>query len=97
MTLGNQRSRSLRAAGARNSSRRSPAEEAEGRGPNRIVFDEGKGLSTNEQQYDPTSIINEVRGYVAAWRPNGDYLPSFLPAPGVLEMFSTAVARNFSE
>lgn len=33
-----------------------------------IVFDEGKGLSTKEQQYDPTSVINEVRGYVAAWR-----------------------------
>jgi type III restriction enzyme len=32
-----------------------------------LVFDEGKGLSTNEQQYDPTSIINEVRGYVHAW------------------------------
>ena len=26
-----------------------------------LVFDEGKGLSTEEQQYDPTSIINEVR------------------------------------
>jgi hypothetical protein len=26
-----------------------------------IVFDEGKGLSTREQQYDPTSIINELR------------------------------------
>ncbi len=33
-----------------------------------IVFDEGKGLSTKEQQYDPTSIINEVRGYVETWR-----------------------------
>ncbi|MGD0542493.1 MAG: DEAD/DEAH box helicase family protein, partial [Tepidisphaeraceae bacterium] len=33
-----------------------------------IVFNEGKGLSTQEQQYDPTSIINEVRGYVDAWR-----------------------------
>lgn len=33
-----------------------------------FVFDEGKGLSTTEQQYDPTSIINEVRGYVDAWR-----------------------------
>ena len=32
------------------------------------MFDEGKGLSTKEQQYDPTSIINEVRGYVDAWR-----------------------------
>jgi type III restriction enzyme len=29
-----------------------------------LVFDEGKGLSTQEQQYDPTSIINEVRGHV---------------------------------
>ena len=28
-----------------------------------IVFDEGKGLSTAKQQYDPTSIINELRGY----------------------------------
>jgi type III restriction enzyme len=32
------------------------------------VFDEGKGLSTKEQQYDPTSIINEVRRAVDAWR-----------------------------
>lgn len=33
-----------------------------------IVFDEGKGLSTQEQQYDPTSLINEVRHYVDQWR-----------------------------
>lgn len=33
-----------------------------------FVFDEGSGLSTKDQQYDPTSIINEVRGYVASWR-----------------------------
>ena len=33
-----------------------------------FVFDEGEGLSTKAQQYDPTSIINEVRGYVDAWR-----------------------------
>lgn len=33
-----------------------------------LIFDEGKGLSTKEQQYDPTSIINQVRGYVDAWR-----------------------------
>jgi type III restriction enzyme len=33
-----------------------------------FVYDEGKGLSTKEQQYDPTPIINEVRGHVAAWR-----------------------------
>src|ERR1700731_811664 len=33
-----------------------------------FVFDEGKGLSTKEQQYDPPSIINESRGHVDAWR-----------------------------
>jgi type III restriction enzyme len=33
-----------------------------------IVFDEGKGLSTQEQQYDPTSIINQLRAQVDQWR-----------------------------
>jgi type III restriction enzyme len=33
-----------------------------------FVFDEGKGLSTTEQQYDPTSLVNEVRSRVNAWR-----------------------------
>jgi type III restriction enzyme len=33
-----------------------------------FVFDEAKGLSTKAQQYDPTSIINEVRRYVDIWR-----------------------------
>jgi len=33
-----------------------------------FVFDDGKGLSTSDQQYDPTSVINEVRGYVETWR-----------------------------
>ena len=33
-----------------------------------FVFDDGKGLSTKEQQYDATSIINEVRGHVETWR-----------------------------
>ena len=33
-----------------------------------LVFDEGKGLSTPKQQYDPTSIINTVRGHVSIWR-----------------------------
>lgn len=33
-----------------------------------LVFDEGQGLSTKDQQYDPTSIINEARGYVERWR-----------------------------
>src|SRR6476620_9833062 len=40
-----------------------------------FVFDEGKGLSTQEQQYDPTSIINAVRGHVDSWRalPKNDW------------------------
>ena len=33
-----------------------------------FVFDEGQGLSNQATQYDPTSIINEVRGHIAAWR-----------------------------
>jgi len=33
-----------------------------------LVFDEGKGLSTEQQQYDPTSIINELRRRVNLWR-----------------------------
>src|SRR6267142_404944 len=33
-----------------------------------IVFDEGKGLSTQEQQYDHTAIINAVRQQVDQWR-----------------------------
>lgn len=33
-----------------------------------FVFDEGKGLSTEEQRYDPTSIINALRRQVDQWR-----------------------------
>ena len=33
-----------------------------------FVFDEGKGLSTEKQQYDPTSIINQIRRHVDQWR-----------------------------
>jgi type III restriction enzyme len=33
-----------------------------------LVFDEGKGLSTEEQQYDPTSNINALRRHVDLWR-----------------------------
>ena len=29
---------------------------------------DASGLSTAEQEYNPTPIINEIRGYVAAWR-----------------------------
>ena len=33
-----------------------------------LVFDEGIGLSTAEQEYDPTSMINEIRRHVDEWR-----------------------------
>ena len=33
-----------------------------------LVLDEGKGLSTKDQQYDPTPIINELRRHVDEWR-----------------------------
>ena len=34
----------------------------------KLIFDEGKGLSTQEQQYDPTPVINELRRHVDQWR-----------------------------
>ena len=37
-----------------------------------LVLDEGKGLSTKEQEYDPTSNINLVREYVGRWRALSD-------------------------
>ena len=39
-----------------------------------IIFDEGKGLSSEKQQYDITATINRVRQEVDAWRN--------LPSPG---------------
>ena len=33
-----------------------------------IVFDEGAGLSTERQQYDPTPILNDLRQRVDRWR-----------------------------
>ena len=33
-----------------------------------LVFDEGKGLSNQYDQYDPTPIINELRNHVTEWR-----------------------------
>jgi type III restriction enzyme len=45
-----------------------PKKRKKSAGQETLVFDEGKGLSTKAQQYDPTSIINEARGFVATWR-----------------------------
>jgi type III restriction enzyme len=33
-----------------------------------MVLDAGDGLSSAEQEYNPTPIINEIRGYVEPWR-----------------------------
>src|SRR3989449_221543 len=45
-----------------------PRKRKSGNTQQQIVFDEGKGLSTETQAYDPTSIINEVRQRLASWR-----------------------------
>src|SRR5258708_29107902 len=43
--------------------RKSPAEQQ------RMIFDDGKELSTAKQEYDPTSaVINALRHYVNQWR-----------------------------
>ena len=38
----------------------------------RLVFDEGAGLSTAGQEYDPTPVINELRHRVNQWRATTD-------------------------
>ncbi|HYD53675.1 MAG TPA: DEAD/DEAH box helicase family protein [Gemmatimonadaceae bacterium] len=38
----------------------------------RLIFDEGAGVSTARQEYDPTSIINELRRRVDQWRAIGE-------------------------
>jgi type III restriction enzyme len=44
-------------------------------GQRRLVFDEGAGVSTANQEYDPNPVINELRHRVNHWRaignPNG--------------------------
>ena len=45
-----------------------PKKRKAARAQSGFVFDEGKGLSTKAQQYDPTSIINTVRQTVDVWR-----------------------------
>ncbi len=51
-----------------------PKKRRRTKGQAEMVFDSGEGLSTAEQEYNPTPIINEIRGYVDAWRrlPNPD-------------------------
>jgi type III restriction enzyme len=45
-----------------------PKAKKQKKGQKEIVFDEGKGLSTEAQQYDVHSIINDLRVQVDRWR-----------------------------
>ena len=45
-----------------------PKKRGAAEGQRELVLDEGKGLSTEEQQYDPTSTIGRVRTLVDRWR-----------------------------
>src|SRR3989441_6655590 len=38
-----------------------PKKHKRAKGQERLVFDEGAGVSTAKQQYDPTPILNELR------------------------------------
>lgn len=37
-------------------------------GQQQLILDEGVGISTSAQQYDPTSMINSLRQHVVKWR-----------------------------
>ena len=41
-----------------------PKKRRRGKEQAELLFDDGDGLSTAEQEYNPTPIINEIRGYV---------------------------------
>lgn len=45
-----------------------PKKRRRSREPGGFVFDAGEGISSREQEYNPTPIINEVRTYVEVWR-----------------------------
>jgi len=45
-----------------------PRKHKKSTGQEGLVFDEGAGVSTATQQYDPTPIINELRHRVDQWR-----------------------------
>ena len=45
-----------------------PRKRKKGAAQESLVFDEGAGVSTAAQQYDPTPIINELRYQVDQWR-----------------------------
>ena len=45
-----------------------PKKRKKSAGQEGFLFDDGEGLSTKEQQYDLSPIINDVRGHVESWR-----------------------------
>ena len=45
-----------------------PRRRKKGAAQESLVFDEGAGVSTTDQQYDPTPIINDLRYQVDQWR-----------------------------
>ena len=51
-----------------------PKKRRQGRGQTQLLLADEAGLSSDEQEYNPTPIINEVRTYVETWRslPNSD-------------------------
>ncbi len=51
-----------------------PKKRRQKKGQAEMVFDAGDGLSSADQEYNPTPIINEIRTYVETWRklPNPD-------------------------
>ena len=45
-----------------------PKKRKGSKGQDEMLFNEGKGLSTQDQRYDPNPTINDVRGFVNTWR-----------------------------
>lgn len=45
-----------------------PRKRTSGNAQQSLIFDEGKGISTTEQQYDLTATINELRRHIERWR-----------------------------
>jgi type III restriction enzyme len=73
-----------------------PKKRRQGRGQTQMVFDAGDGLSSEEQEYNPTPIINEVRTYVEAWRnlPNPD---QWLVTPETARLLTHWRSHQFNE
>ena len=59
------------------------------------MFDEGKGLSTEDQQYNLTSNINEVRQNVDVWRSASCELMDFRIADNFTDNRAMTEPRQF--